>query len=169
MLVFQSLHGLLVQGGRERLHHVPIEGLASEVTETVDDALTKEERRILLEVAQGELGAAARLNPLYGQALRRWAVIGSEDVRAAARSAIRVLGESLDRDVSSVFFELAEQYYDGEESLQADANRDDANVWYLQDDQLVYQPVPTPIFASIPPSTEPSPEPPSTLDTSPVA
>jgi hypothetical protein len=60
MLLFQPLHGLFVRGGREGLHHVPIEGFASKVAEAIDDALTKEERWILSEVAKGELSAAAR-------------------------------------------------------------------------------------------------------------
>ncbi|MCZ6697335.1 MAG: HEAT repeat domain-containing protein [Planctomycetota bacterium] len=72
-----------------------------------------------------------------------------EDVRAVARSAIRTLGSSLDRDVSLLFYELAEHYYDGEESMQADANMDEANVWYLKEDRLIYQPVPTVIFNDV--------------------
>ena len=72
-----------------------------------------------------------------------------EDVRAAARRAIRTIGDSLDRSVSVLFLELAEAYYRNDESLQASPAFDEANVWYLADDKLTYVAVPTRIFNDI--------------------
>lgn len=72
-----------------------------------------------------------------------------EDVRAAARRAIRTLGESLDRSVSELFLQLAEAYYSNEDSLQASPAFDEANVWYLHDDKLSFVAVPTRIFNDI--------------------
>lgn len=71
------------------------------------------------------------------------------DVKAAASQAIGRLGGGANRDVSGLFYELADAYYKNHDSLAADSNVDDANVWYLVDGKLKYIPVPTPIFNDI--------------------
>ena len=43
-----------------------------------------------------------------------------EAVRAAARKAIRMIGDSLDRGVSDLFLELAEGYYGDDDAVRAD-------------------------------------------------
>jgi len=71
------------------------------------------------------------------------------DVKAAASTAIGQLGGGANRDISALFYELADAYYKNHESLTADSNLDNANVWYLVEGKLKYIPVPTPIFNDI--------------------
>ena len=90
----------------------------------------------------------------YKQAIPYLAKLAADDkapadVKAAANQAISTLGGSGGRDVSALFLELADGYYKNHESLAADSNLDDANVWYLVDGKLKYIPVPTAIFNDI--------------------
>ncbi len=106
------------------------------------DSVTKQ----VLITALGQIG--------YRQALPYLAELADneteqDDVRSAAREAIRTIGASFDHNVSELFQELAEAYYRNDESLRADSRFDRANVWYLVKDQLRFVPVPTRIFNDI--------------------
>jgi hypothetical protein len=73
----------------------------------------------------------------------------SGDVRAAAAAAVAKLTRAAERNVSALFFDLAENYYNNIDSLKADPTRDAANVWYLRGNDLVFIPVPAVIFGDV--------------------
>ena len=105
------------------------------------------------DVTRGVLiNAAAALG--YKQALPYLAKVAedqaaSAEVRSAATAAITALGRGGDRNVSGLFYELADAYYNNIDSVKADTTKDQANVWYLKDTELRYIRVPTPIFNDI--------------------
>ena len=75
-------------------------------------------------------------------------------VRAAIQTALQKLASrGLDipanLTTADAFYQLAQAYYDDQESLRADPRLDAANVWYWNDDILQNVPVPTPIFNEI--------------------
>jgi tetratricopeptide (TPR) repeat protein len=106
------------------------------------DEITKQ---ILID-ALGEIG--------YRHALPYLAKLADDteasgDVRAAVARAKAKLGHGSNHDRSTLFYELAENYYDSIDSLKADPTKDEANVWYLRDGELRYVPVPRAIFNDV--------------------
>ncbi|MBN1491338.1 MAG: hypothetical protein JXA69_15600 [Phycisphaerae bacterium] len=76
-----------------------------------------------------------------------------DSVRETARRAVtQILARdpSLgDRPAAGAFLDLAEQYFVGTASLEADPREDLANVWYLREGQLIAIPVPREIFDEV--------------------
>jgi len=72
----------------------------------------------------------------------------SAAVVSLAKEAMTAIGRSAG-DASTLFVELAENYYDNLDSLKADARNEAANVWFLRDGKLLYIPVPTAAFNDI--------------------
>ncbi len=78
----------------------------------------------------------------------------SPEVKAAARAAVDALRTAqaelaTDLPVPEAFYQLAQGYYAGKQSLAADVRLDTANIWYWRDDLLQNIPVPTVIFDEI--------------------
>ncbi len=69
-------------------------------------------------------------------------------IRAEAAQALSALGVG-EADVSGLFTQLADLYYNNTESLKADPRSDMANIWYLREGELRYIPVPREIFNDV--------------------
>lgn len=107
----------------------------------LDDDVTKQ----AVIKALGEIG--------YRQALPYLAKVAADkdssaEVASAARQAMAVIGQAAG-DVSALFLELADGYYNNIDSLRADARNDTANVWALRDNELTYLPVPIAAFGDV--------------------
>ncbi|HUW84381.1 MAG TPA: hypothetical protein VMZ31_16470 [Phycisphaerae bacterium] len=75
-------------------------------------------------------------------------------VKTAARSALtqmeRTSGRSVaGQDAASLFYDLGEQYYYDQGSVQADPREDIGNIWYWRDENLVSTEVPRAIFNEV--------------------
>jgi len=71
------------------------------------------------------------------------------EIRAGANEALSRWGISPNDDLSELFYQLAENYYNNVDSLRADPRSDQANVWYLRGDELRFIAVPRVIFNDI--------------------
>lgn len=76
-----------------------------------------------------------------------------DSVKAAAETALVAVTGETDagkKPVAEYFYQLAEKYYGGEESLRPDSRYETANVWYWQEGLgLVYKEVPSVIFMDL--------------------
>lgn len=90
----------------------------------------------------------------YKQAVPYLAKIAADssqapEIRTAAEQAISALGAGGVSNPAGLFYDLADLYYVGTESLAADPRSDDANIWYLRGNDLRYIPVPRAIFSDV--------------------
>ncbi len=89
----------------------------------------------------------------YPQALPYLAKLAGDSeqsgaVRAAAAQAMTAIGQG-GGNVSALFAQLAENYFNGVDSVRADPRETTANIWYLRDNELRLIEVPAEIFADI--------------------
>ncbi|MFH1418019.1 MAG: hypothetical protein ABII12_07025 [Planctomycetota bacterium] len=97
------------------------------------------------------INAAAGIG--YSQALPYLAKLAEDSeqsgaVRAAAKQAMTMIGKG-GGSVSALFAQLAEDYYNGADSVRADPRETTANIWYLRDNELRLIEVPAEIFADV--------------------
>jgi hypothetical protein len=89
----------------------------------------------------------------YKQALPYLAKLAADSktsaaVASAAKEAMAAIGQT-GGDVSTLFYELADNYYNNVESLKADPRSDTANIWFMNGNELRYIPVPLPLFNDV--------------------
>jgi hypothetical protein len=112
------------------------------VSLAMNDDVTKQ----VIIKALGQIG--------YRQALPYLAKLASDGkasaaVVGAAQEAMAAIGQAVGGDVSALFCELADGYYNSVESLKADPRSDTANIWFMQGNELRFIPVPLPIFGDV--------------------
>lgn len=105
--------------------------------------------KLVLVRALGEIGYAQALP--YLARLARSGEHESNNVRTAAREAMRAIGATDRGDPAALFQKLAEDYYNNQESLRADERFTNANVWYFdeQKQNVDYIAVPRAIFNDV--------------------
>jgi len=74
-----------------------------------------------------------------------------DEVKKAAIRALTIVGgrSATEKAPAQLYYELAEMYYAGSQSLQADSRFEKANVWYWTGSSLAYKSVPTAIFTDV--------------------
>ncbi|HUS48467.1 MAG TPA: HEAT repeat domain-containing protein [Phycisphaerae bacterium] len=100
---------------------------------------------MLMDVLQSpQLKAPAKAAPGAGRSM--------EAVRTAVQAALVACAgkEAINKTVTHLYYELAEQYYYRAESLQSDPRAEQGNVWFWQKDLgLTYKSVPREIFCDV--------------------
>jgi len=136
-IIFERLRNVLPHMGKTAVRPL------SEVLKSDDPNLQK---AVVDALAQIEY-------PHSAPALRELALRpGVQDsVKQAAERALTIIkGKSAsNRTPADLYYELAEAYYAGNQSLQADSRFETANVWYWTGNGLTFKPVPTAIFSDV--------------------
>jgi len=103
---------------------------------------------VIRQVACGAMAKMGYKQPLPYLARLAADESASGEARAAAKQAMGQIGASTG-DVAKLFYDLADAYYENNESVKADPRKDTANVWYLRDNELRVIEVPTAIFNDV--------------------